>query len=113
MWFLKTTAKLPLVRSCVHKLGNDRTSCAAFSLVAPKVDAATQDERIPMRCFVAMAPVIGMQSGGSHTLGPGGVGRNCIHQRRRQAVVRLEAEFLQSRAHCAHLRRVGARLDDR
>src|SRR5688572_21142595 len=36
-----------------------------------------------------------------------------VHQRRRQAVVRLKAKLLETRAHGVHLLRISSRLDDR
>ena len=47
-----------------------------------------------------------------HALGLRDVGRDRVHQRRRQAVVGLEAELL-ARADFGHLRGLGAGLDDR
>jgi len=41
------------------------------------------------------------------------MGRDGIHQRRRQAVIRFESEFLETAADRSHLRRIGSRLDDR
>lgn len=38
--------------------------------------------------------------------------RNEIHQGRRQTVVRLEAEFAEACAHCAHLSWIAAAFDD-
>jgi hypothetical protein len=42
----------------------------------------------------------------------GDVGRNGIHQGRRQAVIGLQAQLLQARPDRRHLRRIGAGLDD-
>src|SRR5262249_33236694 len=55
----------------------------------------------------------GGRSGGERALGFRRVGRDQVHQRRRQAVVRLELQLLQPRAHLAHLRRRETGLDDR
>src|SRR5580698_6610062 len=45
--------------------------------------------------------------------GLGDVRRDEIHQRRRQAVIRLELQLLQSAAHRAHVGGIRAGLDDR
>src|SRR5580704_4799632 len=43
----------------------------------------------------------------------GGIRRQKIHERRRQAVVRLKTQLLQPSANGAHLIGLGSRLDDR
>src|SRR5579871_2715361 len=51
--------------------------------------------------------------GREYALGLRRMGRDQVHERRRQTVIGLEAELLEPGAHCAHLIGRCARLDDR